>query len=112
MDCIFCKLANKEIETAVVYEDEHVFAFNDMDPKAPVHILFIPKKHVVSNNEVADDDIVIAHIFTAIRRVAEQMGFDRKGYRVVTNIGDDGGQTVKHMHFHLMAGRQMGWPAG
>lgn len=112
MDCIFCKLASKEIETAVVYEDEYVFAFNDMDPKAPIHMLFIPKKHVASNNEVEDKDFIISHIFAAIRRVAKQKGFDKSGYRVVTNIGDDGGQTVKHMHFHVMAGRQMEWPAG
>lgn len=112
MDCIFCKLANKEIPTQVVYEDEQVFAFNDADPKAPVHILFVPKKHIASNNEVEADDIIITHIFNAIRKVAKDMGFDKDGYRIVNNVGEDGGQSVHHIHFHVMAGRKMLWPAG
>lgn len=111
MDCIFCKLANKEIPTKVVYEDEYVFAFNDMEPQAPVHILFIPKDHVASNNEV-EDDLIVGRIFAAIRKVAKDKGFDQDGYRVVNNCGKDGGQTVNHLHFHLMAGREMTWPAG
>lgn len=111
MDCIFCKLANKEIPTKVVYEDEYVFAFNDMEPQAPVHILFIPKDHVASNNEV-EDDLIVGRIFAAIRKVAKDKGFDQDGYRVINNCGKDGGQTVNHLHFHLMAGREMTWPAG
>lgn len=112
MDCIFCKLANKEIETKIVYEDDYVFAFNDMDPQAPIHILFIPKTHIASNNEVEDQDIIVSRIFSAIRKVAKDMGFDKDGYRIVNNIGEDGGQSVHHMHFHVMAGRKMLWPAG
>ncbi|NLW52861.1 MAG: histidine triad nucleotide-binding protein [Tissierellia bacterium] len=112
MDCIFCKLANKEIPTQVVYEDEYVFAFNDTDPKAPIHLLFIPKKHISSNNDVENDDMIMAHIFSAIRKVAKDMGFDKDGYRIVNNVGDDGGQSVHHIHFHVMAGRKMLWPAG
>ncbi|MDO4778186.1 MAG: histidine triad nucleotide-binding protein [Tissierellia bacterium] len=112
MDCIFCKLANKEIPTEVVYEDEYVFAFNDLDPKAPYHILFVPKKHINSNNEVEEDDQIISRIFSAIRKVAKEKGFDKTGYRIVNNIGEDGGQSVFHIHFHVMAGRKMLWPAG
>ena len=105
MDCIFCKLANKEIPTEVVYEDEFVFAFNDMSPQAPVHILFIPKKHLDSAQEVEDQDLIISHIFTAMRKVARDQGLDKAGYRVITNVGKDAGQTVFHMHFHLLAGK-------
>ena len=112
MDCIFCKLANKEIPTEVVYETENVFVFKDMDPKAPTHLLFVPKKHIKSNNQVADDDMIIAEIFTAIRKVAKDLGFAEAGYRVVNNCGKDGGQSVDHLHFHVMAGREMTWPAG
>lgn len=107
MDCIFCKLANKEIPTEVVYEDEFVFAFNDMSPQAPVHILFIPKKHLDSAQEVEDQDLIISHIFTAIRKVARDQGLDKAGYRVITNVGKDAGQTVFHMHFHLLAGKKL-----
>lgn len=107
MDCIFCKLANKEIPTEVVYEDEFVFAFNDMSPQAPVHILFIPKKHLDSAQEVEDQDLIISHIFTAMRKVARDQGLDKAGYRVITNVGKDAGQTVFHMHFHLLAGKKL-----
>lgn len=107
MDCIFCKLANKEIPTEVVYEDEFVFAFNDMSPQAPVHILFIPKKHLDSAQEVEDQDVIISHIFTAMRKVARDQGLDKAGYRVITNVGKDAGQTVFHMHFHLLAGKKL-----
>ena len=107
MDCIFCKLASKEIPTEVVYEDEFVFAFNDMSPQAPVHILFIPKKHFASAEEVGDQDMIISHIFTAIRKVAREKGLDQTGYRIITNVGKDAGQTVFHMHFHMLAGKKM-----
>lgn len=112
MDCIFCKIANKKIVTDIVYEDDYVIAFNDASPQAPTHILFIPKVHIDSNNEVLEDDPIISHIFTAIRKVAKEMGFDKDGYRIVNNVGSQGGQTVNHLHFHVMAGRQMLWPAG
>ena len=112
MDCIFCKLANKEIPTEVVYEDDYVFAFNDMDPEAPVHVLFIPKAHINSTNELEDEDIIVARIFKAIRNFAKEKGFDKDGYRIVNNCGLDGGQTVEHLHFHLLAERKMLWPPG
>lgn len=112
MDCIFCKLVNREIPTEIIYEDDYVFAFNDLEPQAPVHILFVPKNHIKSNNDVKDDDHIITHIFNAIRKVAKEKGFDQDGYRIVNNIGKDGGQSVHHLHFHVMAGRKMEWPAG
>lgn len=112
MDCIFCKLINKEISANLVYEDEYVVAFNDISPQAPIHLLFVPKTHIKSNTEVLDDDKIISHIFNSIRKVAKDMGFDKNGYRIINNIGEDGGQTVGHIHFHVMAGRKMIWPAG
>lgn len=108
MDCIFCKLANKEIPTDVVYEDEHVFAFNDMTPQAPIHVLFIPKKHVSSHLELEDDDMIVRHIFSAIKNFVKEKGLDKSGYRIINNVGEDGGQTVFHMHFHLLAGEKLG----
>lgn len=107
MDCIFCKLANKEIPTDVVYEDDYVFAFNDMTPQAPTHILFIPKKHYSSHLDVEDGDMIINHIFSAIKKVAKERGIDKTGYRIINNVGKDGGQTVFHMHFHLLAGKKL-----
>jgi len=112
MDCIFCKLAKGEIPTEVVYEDDYVFAFNDMDPQAPIHMLFIPKAHIDSANEIEDEDIIVARIFRAIKKVAKEKGFDKDGYRVVNNCGIDGGQTVEHLHFHVLAERKMLWPPG
>lgn len=106
MDCIFCKLANKEIPTQVVYEDDYVFAFNDMSPQAPVHILFIPKEHVASAFEVQNQEI-IAKIFAAIKAVAKEKGLDKEGYRVVTNVGEGAGQSVFHMHFHVLSGKKL-----
>lgn len=111
MDCIFCKLASKEIPTEVVYEDENVFAFKDASPQAPIHYLFVPKKHVGSLNEL-EDFSVTADILKAIKLVAERDGFAEDGYRVCINTGENGGQTVHHLHFHVMAGRFMTWPAG
>ncbi|MDO5027340.1 MAG: histidine triad nucleotide-binding protein [Tissierellia bacterium] len=108
MDCIFCKLANKEIATDLVYEDDYLVAFNDMNPQAPVHILFVAKKHYVSHHDVEEKDLIISHIFAAIRKVAEEKGLDKTGYRIINNIGQDGGQTVMHMHFHLLAGKKLG----
>ena len=115
MDCIFCKLANREIETEVVYEDERVFAFRDMDPKAPIHYLFIPKEHISTLNDLEGDQVdasVITDLFRAISHVAKRDGFADSGYRVVSNCGADGGQTVQHIHFHVLAGRELLWPAG
>ena len=108
-DCIFCKIANKEISTNFVYEDENVVAFNDLNPQAPIHVLVIPKKHYASMNEV-ESDKVFGEIFSAVPKVAEKLGI--KEYRTVVNTGAAAGQTVFHIHVHIMAGREFGWPAG
>ena len=112
MDCIFCKIANGEIPATKVYEDETVVAFNDLEPQAPVHVLIIPKMHIASADEINEgNSAVVAHIFEVAAKVAKEKGLSN-GYRIVNNCGDEGGQTVKHLHFHLMGGRQFGWPAG
>ena len=112
MDCIFCKIANGEIPTTKVYEDDTVIAFNDLEPQAPTHILVIPKNHITSAADITpENSAVIAHIFEVIAKLSKDLNLDA-GFRVVNNCGEDGGQTVKHIHFHLMAGRQFTWPAG
>lgn len=111
-DCVFCKIANGEIPTNKVYEDESVVAFNDMDPQAPTHILVIPKKHISSASQIdASNSEIVAHIFEVIAKIAEEKGF-ADDFRVVNNCGERAGQTVHHLHFHLMSGREFTWPAG
>jgi len=113
MDCIFCKIANKEIPSSIVYEDEDVIAFNDLNPEAPVHILVIPKKHIESLSAAsAEDQQLLGKVMLTIAKIAAEQGIAKDGYRVVTNCGEQGGQTVMHLHFHLMGGREMLWPAG
>ena len=113
-DCIFCKIAKKEIPSTVVYDDEQVIAFKDLEPQAPVHVLVIPKKHVESVLALqAEDKELMGHILCEVMpRLAKDMGVDAKGFRVVVNTGEDGNQTVKHLHFHLLGGRSMQWPPG
>ena len=113
-DCLFCKIIKGEILSKKVYEDETVYAFEDIAPTAPVHYLFIPKCHIASLNEIETelDGKLIGDIYSAIAKVARQMGLDESGYRVVSNCGRDAGQTVPHIHFHLLAGRELTWPAG
>lgn len=111
-DCIFCKIANGEIPSNKVYEDESVVAFHDLDPQAPTHILVIPKEHIASASDINENNsAVIAHIFEVIAKIAEKNGFEND-FRVVNNCGDRAGQTVKHLHFHIMSGREFTWPAG
>ena len=113
MDCIFCKIAQKEIPSAIVYEDEDVIAFNDLNPEAPVHVLVIPKKHIENLTTATEEDQqLLGKIMLTIQKIAVEQGIAENGYRVVTNCGVQGGQTVMHMHFHLMGGREMLWPAG
>jgi len=113
MDCIFCKIVNGEIPSNKVYEDDKVLAFRDIEPQAPVHIIVIPKEHIVSANDICEaNSDIIAHIFEVIAKIAKDEGIAESGYRVVNNCGADGGQTVSHIHFHLTGGRQFGWPAG
>lgn len=112
MDCIFCKIASGEIPSAKVYEDDTVVAFNDLEPQAPVHVLIIPKTHITSMADINEDNSgVVAHIFEVAAIIAKEKGLD-DGFRVVSNCGDSAGQSVKHLHFHLMGGRTFGWPAG
>ena len=113
-DCIFCKIANKEINSNVVFEDDMVIAFRDLSPKAPEHVLVIPKKHIANINEFqAADKELAAHILVdVVPKVASDLKIAESGYRVVINTGDDGGQTVHHLHVHILGGRSMTWPPG
>ena len=111
-DCIFCKLANGEIPTNMVYEDDKIAAFRDLEPQAPEHVLIVPKNHIQSLDQTtAEDAELLAHIMLKIKEIAKILELEN-GYRVVINTGADGGQTVPHLHFHVMAGRGFGWPAG
>jgi len=111
-DCIFCKIANKEINSNLVYEDETVAAFRDLNPQAPQHILIVPKKHVANITEL-DDKELAAHIFTeVVPKIAKEVGVAESGFRLVINTGEEGGQTVNHLHVHLIGGRKMTWPPG
>lgn len=112
-DCLFCKIIEGEIPSKKVYEDEFVYAFFDIAPQAPYHVVIVPKIHITSANEVTEENSVyVARIFEAVPKIAESLGFSERGYRVVNNCGEDGLQTVKHLHFHLMGGRKFSWPAG
>jgi histidine triad (HIT) family protein len=107
-DCIFCKIMAGEIPTTKVYEDELCFAFKDIEPLAPTHFLVIPKAHVASAAEIGPDmEAVVGHIYGVIAKLAKEMGF-AEGFRVVTNCGENAGQTVQHLHFHVLAGKQLG----
>ncbi len=107
-DCIFCKIASKEVPAEIVYEDETVVAFHDKHPVAPVHLLIIPKTHVSSVNQVEPaDEIVIGHLVSVARLLATQFAVDQSGYRLVINSGPDAGQSVFHLHMHLIGGRRM-----
>ena len=111
MDCIFCKIISGEIPSDKAYEDEQVLAFRDIAPKAPVHVLIIPKTHIAGVREItADNSTVVAHIFEVIAKLTKEKGLD--SYRVVSNIGEQAGQSVFHLHFHVLSGRDMTWPPG
>ena len=112
MNCLFCKIIGGEIPSNKVYEDDTVFAFRDIDPQAPVHILIVPKEHIASAKDINESNsAVVAHIFEVAAKIAKAEGLD-DGFRIVNNCGDSAGQTVKHLHFHLMGGREFTWPAG
>ncbi|WP_437577266.1 histidine triad nucleotide-binding protein [Sorangium sp. So ce887] len=111
--CIFCKIANKEIPSKVVLEDEHVFAFHDVNPQAPTHVLVVPKRHIAGIAQAApEDEAVLGRLLLAARRVAELTGIAESGFRTVVNNGANAGQTVFHLHVHVMGGRPMAWPPG
>ena len=112
MDCLFCKILSGEIPSEKVYEDDKVLAFKDIDPKAPFHVIVIPKKHISSAADInSENSHYISAIFEAIAKIAKENNLE-KGFRVVNNCGEDGGQTVNHIHFHLLARRNLAWPPG
>lgn len=112
-DCLFCKIIAGEIPSDKVYEDEHVYAFRDISPVAPLHVLIIPKKHISMINDLEDDDaITMGRLFVAAKKITKELGVDEGGYRTVMNCGEDAGQTVFHVHMHLLAGRELTWPPG
>lgn len=112
-DCIFCKIIKGEIPSDKVYEDDMVISFKDISPCAPAHVLIVPKKHINNLNEITEEDSnIVAHIYIVAKEIAKKLGIDKTGYRVVTNCGEDGGQTVQHIHFHLLGGRSLQWPPG
>lgn len=111
--CIFCRIAEYELAATIVYDDEQTIAFRDLHPKAPIHILIIPKTHVPSVNAVeADHAMALGNLFIAAKSIAESEGVAKTGYRLVVNNGSNAGQTVDHIHMHLLAGRPMTWPPG
>lgn len=113
MDCLFCKIVNREIPGDIVFEDDEVLAFNDINPQAPTHVLIIPKRHIATLNDLEEGDLALAgRLQYVAARLARERGFAEEGYRVVMNCNDLGGQTVYHIHMHLMGGRRFTWPAG
>lgn len=112
-DCIFCKIAGKSIKAGVVYEDDEVMAFKDLNPKAEIHLLFIPKKHIPTVNDIREEDAaLVGRIFLRIKEIAKEQGISDAGYRIVANCNKDAGQEVFHLHFHLLGGRKFSWPPG
>ena len=108
-DCIFCKIANKEIPTDFVYEDEKIVAFKDINPQAPIHILVIPKKHIESIVDLKDEDeILVGKMFTVVRKIAKEYNIEESGFRLIVNCKEDAGQEVPHLHFHILAGKKLG----
>ena len=112
-ECIFCKIINKEINAEIVYEDDDILAFRDINPQAPVHIVFVPKQHIANNNDISEgNSSVVGSIFCKIKDIATESGIEENGYRVVLNCNKDAGQEVFHLHFHLLGGRDFTWPPG
>ncbi len=113
MDCLFCKIVAGEIPSTKVYEDEFVYAFNDIAPQAPIHVVIVPKKHIQSANDINEENCaLIGKIFSAASKIAKELNIAENGYRIVNNCGIDGGQTVGHIHFHMLGGRSLAWPPG
>jgi histidine triad (HIT) family protein len=112
-DCLFCKMANGEIRPDMVYENPAVMAFRDINPQAPVHVLVVPKKHIATLNDLEPGhDVLVGELYLTAKTVAERLGIADGGYRTVMNCNVDGGQTVFHIHLHLLGGRRMAWPPG
>jgi len=111
--CIFCKIADKEIDSKIVYEDEDVIAFKDLEPQAPVHILMVPKRHIAGLTSMGpEDEAIVGKIVGLAKKLAERFSFSQCGFRLVVNSGPDAGQAVDHLHFHLLGGRKFRWPPG
>ena len=112
-DCLFCKIIDGTISATLVYEDDTVIAFNDINPQAPTHILIVPRQHIATLNHLTQDDtLIVGHMVQVGQKLANQLGHAVNGYRLVMNCNGDGGQTVFHIHLHLLAGRQFEWPPG
>jgi histidine triad (HIT) family protein len=112
-DCLFCKIINREIPASIVYEDNRVLAFNDINPQAPTHVLVVPKRHVASLNELSgDDDELVGELVRRAAAIAKERGISAAGFRTVFNTNREAGQTVFHIHLHLIGGRPMHWPPG
>lgn len=113
-DCLFCKIVDKEIPATILYENDYVIAFNDINPQAPYHVLVVPKKHIPSFVELTEQDHkeIMPQVFISLQKIAKELELNDEGYRIINNCGNKGGQTVGHIHFHLLGGRQLMWPPG
>jgi histidine triad (HIT) family protein len=112
-DCLFCKIVAKDIPAKLVFEDDRCVAFRDVNPQAPTHVLIVPRKHIATLNDVAaDDEALVGHLVAVARDLARTEGLDARGFRTLFNTGAESGQTVFHIHLHLLGGRAMGWPPG
>lgn len=113
MNCLFCKIAQKDLPATIIYEDSDILAFHDIKPQAPVHLLVIPKRHVATINDVQDSDTnLLGAMILCAKKLAKEQGLSEQGYRLVFNVNSGGGQEVYHIHLHLLGGRQMTWPPG
>lgn len=112
MDCLFCKIANGDIPANLIDQDDFIVAFDDINPQAPMHKIIIPKKHIATLNDLAPNDMIISHMVQAATRIAKQLKMAQDGYRIVMNCNAHGGQTVFHIHLHLLGGRHLHWPPG
>lgn len=113
MDCLFCSIVDRSIPADIIHEDDQVIAFRDVYPQAPTHILIIPRRHIATINDLtSEDNELIGHMLHTAKSIASAEGFSEQGYRLVMNCNDDGGQTVYHIHLHLLAGRSLDWPPG
>ena len=113
MDCIFCKIIHREVESKIIYEDEHVLAFDDNNPQAPQHKLIIPREHITNLNDLTAEKLSLTgHLIAAAQKLAKALNIADSGYRLVMNCNAEGGQTVSHIHLHLLGGRHMTWPPG
>ena len=112
-NCLFCKIIEGQIPAKIVYSDQDVVAFVDINPQAPHHVLFVPRRHIASMTDITPEDgLTLANIFIAATKLAREMGIAESGFRFVTNVGPDAGQSVFHLHFHLLGGRKLAWPPG